>query len=252
MLTKFFIRLVPVPGTSFWHFIFTNNKQVLVDRLSISSLNVTYSGWPAKFNGCSRYIGGHSTYPFCSLGKHAPVHPGLGNFYHSTQTPLTTWSILITESTNSGLFKLSFAGLHFLRVLSIAKNYSLQPLQNTFTRFYESLLTVPGTKRYVLKGNSCPPSFPTSYVYFTWSQYNFAPILITQRFAWCTSVGIINGCETSETKVWARHSSERSIYTTRFLRDHSALCSYRNSGAITSDSHFSPSSVALESRHLHN
>ena len=35
--------------------------------------------------------------------KHAPVHPDLGNFYHSIQTPLTTWSILITTSTNSGL-----------------------------------------------------------------------------------------------------------------------------------------------------
>ena len=51
-------------------------------------------------------------------------------------------------------------------------------------------------------GNSCPSSFPTSYVYFTWSQYNFAPILITQRFAWCTSVVFINGWETSKTKVW--------------------------------------------------
>ena len=51
-------------------------------------------------------------------------------------------------------------------------------------------------------GNSCPPSFPTSYVYFTWRQYSFAPTLITQRFAWCTSVGFINGCETSKTKVW--------------------------------------------------
>ena len=63
----------------------------------------------------------------------------LRNFYHSTQMPLTTWSILITTSTNSPLFKFSFAALHFLRVLSIAKKYSLQPLQNTFTRLLMSL-----------------------------------------------------------------------------------------------------------------
>ena len=158
---------------------FTNNKQVLVDRLSLSSLNVTYSGWPAKFKGRSRFIGGHSTYSLCSLGKHAPVHPDLGNIYYSTQTPLTTWSILLTKSTNPGLFKFSFAALHFLRGLSIAINYSPEHFHHVLKKSQ----TVPGTKRYVLSslawGNSCLSSFPTSYVYFTWSQYNFSPILIT-------------------------------------------------------------------------
>ena len=94
--------------------------------------------------------------------------------------------------------------MHFLQVLGIAKTILSSP----------SRTLSPGSKKVsngflglnamssVAWGNSYPPSFPTSYVYFTWSQYNFAPILITQRFAWCTSVGFINGCETSKTKVW--------------------------------------------------
>ena len=125
------------PSSRYQLLAVTNNKNVLVDRLSICSLNVTYSGWPAKFNGRGRFIGGHSTqYPLCSLGKNAPVHPELGNVYHSTQTPLTTWSILITKSTNSGLFKFFFAALHaFSSGVRYCQNYSLQPLQNTFTRF---------------------------------------------------------------------------------------------------------------------
>ena len=120
-------------------------------RLSISSLNVTYSGWPAKFKGRSRFIGGHSTYPLCSLWKHAPVHPDLGNFYHSTQTPLTTWSILITKSTNSGLFKFSFAALHAFPsgVRYCRKLFSPAPPEHLHQVLKKSL-TVPGTKRYVL------------------------------------------------------------------------------------------------------
>ena len=110
-----------------------NNKQVQVDRLSRSSLYVTYSDWPATFNGCHWVDKLHTP---CAHLEYA--HLSIltrENFYHSTKMLLTTWNILITTSTNYSPFRFSFAALHFVQVLSIAKNSSPQRLQNAFTKF---------------------------------------------------------------------------------------------------------------------
>ena len=118
-----------------------NNKQVQVDSLSRSFLYVTYSGWPATFNGCHwvdklRSPSAHLEYAHLSILTRE-------NFYHST------WNILITTSTNSPPFRFSFAALHFVRVLSIAKNSALQLLTN-FHQVLNKSLTVPWAKRHII------------------------------------------------------------------------------------------------------
>ena len=69
--------------------------------------------------------------------------------------PLTTSNILITTSANSPPFRFSFAALHFVRVLNIAKNSALQLLTN-FHQVLNKSLTVPWAW-----GTSCPPNCPT-------------------------------------------------------------------------------------------
>ena len=124
-----------------------NNKQVQVDRLSRSSLYVTYSGWPATFNRC-HWVDKLLT-PCVHLEyAHLSILTG-EKFYHSTKMPLTTSNILITTSANSPPFRFSFAALHFVRVLSIAKNSSLHLLTN-FHQVLNKSLTVPWAKRHII------------------------------------------------------------------------------------------------------
>ena len=125
-----------------------NNKQVQVDRLSRSFLYVTYSGWPATFNGC-HWVDklltpcAHLEYAQLSILTRE-------NFYHATKLPLTTWNILITRSTNSPPFRFSFAALHFAWVLSIAKKlFSPEPSEHCH-QFLDKSLTVPGAKRHIV------------------------------------------------------------------------------------------------------
>ena len=124
-----------------------NNKQVQVDRLSRSSLYVTYSGWPATFNRC-HWVDKlltpcvHLEYAHLSILTRE-------KFYHSTKMPLTASNILITTSTNSPPFRFSFAALHFVRVLSIAKNSSLHLLTN-FHQVLNKSLTVSWAKRHII------------------------------------------------------------------------------------------------------
>ena len=62
------------------------------------------------------------------LAQRVPVHPD------AEKLPPTDWSILIDKEHNIPNFWLSVASLNFLWVLSVARNSSLQCLQNSFTR----------------------------------------------------------------------------------------------------------------------
>ena len=79
--------------------------------------------WSATFNGHSSVIGWirflHNAYLSILMRKN--YHRLTGAF----------WS---TTNTTSPTFRLSVASLHFLWVLSVARNSSLQCLQNSFTR----------------------------------------------------------------------------------------------------------------------
>ena len=70
------------------------------------------------------------------------------------------WSI---TSTTSPTRKLSLASLHFVRVLSVARNSSLHRFHNIFTRFQIDLHRFLGLNPHssATWGASCNPSWPT-------------------------------------------------------------------------------------------
>ena len=103
----------------------TNNKQVKVDYVSptILSRSRALDGQRSS-TGTVVLLGGCNSGPFCLLGYHAPVHPDMGKIL-----PLVPDATDCVEmNTNSPTLRLSFASLHFLRVLSVARNSSLQGL----------------------------------------------------------------------------------------------------------------------------
>lgn len=72
--------------------VLTNNKQVQVDCVSNSSIQVTYSCWPAKFNGHGRVIVADAILvPSAHLDNTNRSILTWKNFFHSYQMPLTVW-----------------------------------------------------------------------------------------------------------------------------------------------------------------
>ena len=87
------------------------------------------------YSGHSRVIGWVYTVVVTSRAHLEPAYLSIFSgeyFFHSSPVPLST-------GTTSPTFKLAFSSLHFFRVFSVARNYSLHRHQNIFIRFWRSL-----------------------------------------------------------------------------------------------------------------
>ena len=118
---ELFTWLVPVP--------YAGVSPGAYKKLRILSSSLYDYGWSTTFNGHSRVIGWISFWPLIlTCTKHTCPSWWGKNYQRSIGA---FWS---TTNMTSPTFRLSVASLHFLWVLSVARNSSLQCLQNSCTR----------------------------------------------------------------------------------------------------------------------
>ena len=127
------------------------------------------------------------------------------HFIHSTQTPLTAWSILINNEYYIPNLQVFLASLHFFCMLSVDRYSSLQHFQNTLTRVAGEGITILETMTNNNRVGSNVDFFCKPYCTFwsepTWPELARPPFSLRKLFKTVPLTSTSTVCNSSKHKV---------------------------------------------------